>query len=295
MTAIVLFLTTTLSLVVRPPPTHRAGAHVAMVVSDEQQQQRVAQAMELKPVEQLQESARSTGLALALDDGTRKSHSVAENTAFVTGFFRGIATKGAFSQLVASLYFVYSAMEDAFDTSDDASVRALDYPALRRVAALEEDMSYYFGEDWRDTVKPSPATAAYVSRVREVAETQPFLLVAHQYTRYLGDLFGGQMMGGMARRSLELDEARGTRFYEFDDIPETKPFIEEWYRELNKLDLTDEQKQAIVDEGNLVFSLNIGVFEELEGNPVQALWALASSGLRSALGLDGSSVIGRSF
>ena len=28
---------------------------------------------------------RSVGLALALDDGTRKSHSVAENTAFVTG------------------------------------------------------------------------------------------------------------------------------------------------------------------------------------------------------------------
>ena len=33
-------------------------------------------------------SARSTGLALQLDDGTRKSHSVAENTAFVTGFFK---------------------------------------------------------------------------------------------------------------------------------------------------------------------------------------------------------------
>ena len=34
-------------------------------------------------------SAREAGLALLLDDGTRKSHSVAENTAFVNGFFKG--------------------------------------------------------------------------------------------------------------------------------------------------------------------------------------------------------------
>jgi len=57
------------------------------------------------------------------------------------------------------------------------------------------------------------------------------------------------------------------------------------YTKLNLLELTDAQKQAIVDEGNLVFALNIEVFEELEGNPVQALWTLATASLRSALGL----------
>ena len=274
----------------------RASSVCMSEVQQQTQEERVAKAMELTPVESLTESARSTGLALALDDGTRKSHSVAENTAFVTGFFRGIATKGAFSSLVASLYFVYEAMESEFDQTQDPSVKALDYPSLRRTAALEEDMAYYFGAEWRDTVEPSPATKEYVARVRAVAQEDPYLLVAHQYTRYLGDLFGGQMMGGMARRSLKLDEQKGTRFYEFDDIsgPQIKPFIEQWYQELNKLDLTDEQKERIVDEGNLVFTLNIGVFEELEGNPVKALFALASSGLRSALGL-GDSVIERSF
>lgn len=42
---------------------------------------------------------RKEGLALMLDDGTRKSHSMAENTAFVSGFFKGIATKESFSNL----------------------------------------------------------------------------------------------------------------------------------------------------------------------------------------------------
>eukprot|EP00966_Prymnesium_polylepis_P106158 2458405-Prymnesium_polylepis.1 len=43
--------------------------------------------------------------------------------------------------------------------------------------------------------------------------------------------------------------------------------------------------QAIVDEANLVFALNIEIFDELDGNPVQALWTLARKSLASALGL----------
>ena len=252
-----------------------------------EQEERISQVMELPAAEKLSESARSRGLALALDDGTRKSHSVAENTAFVTGFFKGIATKQSFAQLVATLYFVYDAMEAAFDESTEPCVQALDYPVLRRLPALEEDMAYFYGPRWRESVAPSAATQKYVARIREVATAAPHLLVAHMYTRYLGDLFGGQMMGGMARKSMRLEGDQGTAFYQFDGIKATKPFIEEWYAELNRLELSDAQKQAIVDEGNLVFALNIEVFEELEGNPVQALWTLATESLRSALGLKG--------
>ena len=72
----------------------------------------------------------------------------------------------------------------------------------------------------------------------------------------------------------------------FDYIPETKPFIEDWYQALNRLDLSEAQKQAIVDEGNLVFALNIDLFDELEGNPVGALLKLAMTSLRSAVGLE---------
>ena len=318
----------TLVLAYRVPTTPSCPQTVrsrSAVLSLTDQEERISQVMELPTAEKLAESARGSGLALALDDGTRKSHSVAENTAFVTGFFRGIASKQSFGQLVTTLYFVYEAMESAFDESTDPCVQALDYQVLRRLPALEEDMAYFHGPQWRESVAPSTATKKYAARIREVATEAPHLLVAHMYTRYLGDLFGGQMMGGMARRSMGLEEAKGTAFYEFDDIKATKPFIEEWYAKLNPnskpnpspnanpsprftlarilalaltltptltrytklnlLELSDAQKQAIVDEGNLVFALNIEVFEELEGNPVQALWTLATASLRSALGL----------
>ena len=50
---------------------------------------------------------RLSGLALMLDDGTRKSHSMAENTQFVSGFFKGLADRDSYRSLITSLYLVY--------------------------------------------------------------------------------------------------------------------------------------------------------------------------------------------
>lgn len=221
-----------------------------------------------------------------LDDGTRKSHSLAENTAFVTGFFKGLGTRESYGSLLTSLYFVYSSMETTFDRSDVVDVvKALDDGELRRLRALEEDMEYFYGEGWREKVRPSKNAKIYVERVEEVARTKPYLLVAHQYTRYLGDLFGGRMMGGMAQRSLDLEEGKGVAFYTFDEIEDVTDFITDWYARLNGLDLTEVEKEEIVDEANLVFELNIGIFEDLEGSPLTAVWTLAVSTLKEKLGL----------
>ena len=145
--------------------------------------------------------------------------------------------------------------------------------------------NFYFAQ-WLSQIKLSPAAKVYVARVQEVAATKPYLLVAHQYTRYLGDLFGGQMMGGMASRSLDLANGDGTAFYTFDDIPSAKDFITEWYNSLNGLELTDEQKQEIVDEANRVFDLNIGILQELEGSAAKAMLTLLINSLKSKLGFD---------
>jgi len=219
-----------------------------------------------------------------LDDGTRKSHSMAENTQFVTGFFKGLASRDSYRALITSLFFVYDRMEKEMDNTGEDRVQAMDYAALRRLPPLKKDMDFFYGSDWEGKIQPSPAAAAYVARIQEIAETKPYLLVAHQYTRYLGDLFGGQMMGGMASRSLDLANGDGTAFYNFEDIPSANNFITEWYESLNALDLTNEQKEEIVDEANMVFALNIDLLQELEGSPVKAMLTLAIKGLKKKLG-----------
>lgn len=231
-------------------------------------------------------NARLSGMALMLDDGTRKSHSVAESTQFVTGFFKGLGDRKSFSELVTSLYFIYEAMEVAFDATEDQNVKQLDFPQLRRLPALEEDMEYFHGSSWRESIRPSPATIQYCDQIRRVAQENPYLLIGHQYSRYVGDLFGGQMMGGMAVKSLGLAvDGAGTSFYRFKDISDTKAFIQTWYSTLNGLNLSEAQKKAVVEEANVVFRLNIDVFEELDGSPITAAWQLFVSSLQERFGL----------
>ena len=262
-----------------PPPltvaARPSAAHTAYASPARPQRAQVRQYAEADSA--VVANPREAGFALALDDGTRKAHSMAENSAFVTGFFKGIANKDAFARLVASLYFVYVAMEEAFDAAEDPLVKSLDYPELRRVPSLEEDMAYYWGPNWRTAATPSPATVKYVARIKEVAATAPRLLVAHQYTRYLGDLFGGQMMSGMAVRSLKLDENKGVAFYKFKQIRKPKDFITEWYQKLNALGVPEAEQAEVVDEANLVFRYNIEIFEELEGNAASSVFRLAWS------------------
>jgi heme oxygenase len=93
------------------------------------------------------------------------------------------------------------------------------------------------------------------------------------------------MMGGMATRSLELTDGKGVAFYAFDEIPNTKDFITDWYQRLNDLNLSEDQKKDIVNEANCVFDLNIGILEELEGSPLKAVWTLAINTLKMKLGL----------
>jgi len=92
-------------------------------------------------------------------------------------------------------------------------------------------------------------------------------------------------MGGMAARSLDLKDGKGTEFYSFEGIDSTTAFITEWYKQLNMLDLTEKQKEEIVDEANLVFAMNIAIFQEIEGSPIKAMFTLAISALKQKLGI----------
>jgi heme oxygenase len=181
-------------------------------------------------------------------------------------------------------------MEETLAACQDKRVTALDAPSLRRLEALEKDMEYFYGNDWKSCLEtqsyhPTKATQQYMKRIQELSgdSDQAYLLIAHQYTRYLGDLFGGQMMGNMATRSMKLPDGKGVAFYKFDSISNTNEFITNWYTLLNSLELTEKQKSDIVDEANLVFDLNIGILNELDGSPLKALWMMTISSIKEKI------------
>jgi heme oxygenase len=214
----------------------------------------------------------SSNLALKLREGTQKAHTMAENVGFVRCFLRGVVEKNSYRKLVANFYFVYAAMEEELERHKDHPVVSKVYfPDLHRKQTLEQDLAYYYGANWREQVVPSAGGQLYVDRIREIANTQPELLVGHSYTRYLGDLSGGQILKGIAQRAMNLLEGEGTAFYEFDTITDEKAFKVTYRASLDEIDVDETMAEAIVTEANDAFGINMKLFQELEGNLVKAI------------------------
>ena len=204
--------------------------------------------------------------------GTKKSHSAAENTTFVASFLRGVVSKESYKKLVSDLYFVYSAMEEEVENlKDHPIIGQIQLSDLKRVNALEQDLRFYYGPIWRSIITPSEACNQYVNRIREVAKNEPELLVGHHYTRYLGDLSGGQILKGIAEKALALGDGQGLKFYDFEKIEDTKAYKAGYRGILDGLPITEHQANAIIVEANYAFRLNMYMFDTLEGNWIQAL------------------------
>ena len=221
----------------------------------------------------------TVNLAALLREGTKKSHSMAENVGFVKCFLRGVVEPTSYRKLVANLYFVYSAMEEEFDRHrDHPSLSKIYFPILNRKASLEQDLQYYYGSNWREQVAPSSAAQDYVARIRSVSQTQPELLVSHAYTRYLGDLSGGQILKKIAQNAMNLTEG-GTAFYEFEGIPDEKEFKVQYRAAMDSLPIDEATATKIVDEANAAFGMNMKMFMELEGNLIKAIGVMLFNSL----------------
>lgn len=214
----------------------------------------------------------SSNLATKLREGTKKSHTMAENVGFVKCFLKGVVEKNSYRNLVKNLYFVYSAMEEEMEGHRQHPILSKIYfPQLNRKKSLEQDLTYYYGTNWREQVSPSPAAEEYIQRIREVSTSAPELLVAHSYTRYLGDLSGGQILKGIAQRAMNLTDGQGTAFYEFQDIDDEKAFKATYRQAMNDLPIDDATAEKIVDEANDAFAMNMKLFQELNGNLIKAI------------------------
>lgn len=217
---------------------------------------------------------RMADLSELLKEGTKEAHDQAENTQFVKDFLKGNIQKEIFKLATTALYFTYSALEEEMDRNKDhPAFTPLYFPMeLHRKEALTKDMKYFFGENWEEQVQCSKATQRYVERIHYIGQNEPELLVAHAYTRYMGDLSGGQVLKKVAQRALKLPSTgEGVQFYLFENVDNAQQFKQFYRARMNALDLNMKTKERIVEEANKAFEYNMQIFNELD----QARSALA--------------------
>ena len=206
-----------------------------------------------------------TRFSEVIREATFSDHEQAAMSGFMAALFHRELPVDAYTSMVAQHWFAYVELERAADQLSDHEVAgAFVHEELRRVPALEADLVHLLGGGWREQIAPSPATARYCERMVEVCAQRPEAFVAHHYTRYMGDLSGGQMIGRIARETYALEPGAGAAFYEFPGIEDLGAFKDEYRRRLDHAAWTDEERERLLTEVVLAYRLNTEVFDDLD-------------------------------
>ena len=212
----------------------------------------------------------------AIRTATWGDHSDSEGSSVMEDIMRMRATREEYTDLVVQHFYMYEALEEAAKSlAGDPRYAALHPEALVREQTLETDLEFLLGENWREQIKPLPATQAYAARIREVAaEGWTPGLIAHHYTRYLGDLSGGQMIAKRVKKQFGYEHA-GVAFYDFAELGEIDKYKQEYRGVLNSLGetLDETERERMVDEVRTAYRFNSQVFVEMK----QAHEGLASA------------------
>lgn len=200
--------------------------------------------------------------AAQVREATRSEHATAQSSVYFDALLAGRLDRAGYAALATQLYVVYETLEaaaTAMRTDPVAGAFVLD--ELTRLPALADDLADLLGPDWAERIVPSQATIRYRDRLREVAFTWPAGFVAHHYTRYLGDLSGGQIMRRVLSQHYGLDGA-GASFYDFPGVNPVR--AKQHYRQLlDAAAWSAAERERFLGEVRLAYQLNTAMIDDL--------------------------------
>ncbi|OZJ04248.1 hypothetical protein BZG36_02482 [Bifiguratus adelaidae] len=231
-------------------------------------------------------------LANAMRESTKQVHRLAERSTFTKRFLRGQLSRQEYRVFLVALFHVYSSLETALQrNAQHPVISMIHFPhELNRVTALLQDLQFYYPEiptsqltDPNQTPIP-PAVQDYCAAIQEAGDSNPELLVAHSYTRYLGDLSGGQILAkrlkvailGIDETDPQWDSSEGTAFYAFPNIGNVDEFKTMYRDRLNELHVSTRGAEHIINEAVRAFELNINMFDAM-GHMAEAETARSAS------------------
>ncbi|MEV5353206.1 heme oxygenase (biliverdin-producing) [Streptomyces sp. NPDC086081] len=196
---------------------------------------------------------------------SREQHEEVRGSTFLSDLLGHKLGVDAFARYTEQLWFVYGALESAAERlAGDPVAGPFVRPELFRSAALEQDLEYLRGPGWRSRISALPATLEYAGRITECARDWPAGYVAHHYTRYLGDLSGGQIIRDTAEKTWGLPKkGDGVRFYVFEEIPNPAAFKRTYWELLDAVPGDELERQRIVAECKRAYGLNNAMFVAL--------------------------------
>jgi heme oxygenase (biliverdin-producing, ferredoxin) len=200
--------------------------------------------------------ATARGLSAVMRAASQEEHDVAERSPFFSELLGGGLGKEAYAAYLRRLRTVYAALEEAVrDHRRDPLIAPFYDLGLERLPAIDADLRC-----WCDGLAgsfDSPAAESYRHRLESSSGAA---LLAHHYTRYLGDLSGGQVIGHTLDRVFNLG-GTGLALYSFPMSP--KSYKDSYRNRLDTLNPPSEQVNIVLSEVKLAFRMNQALLDEL--------------------------------
>ncbi|WP_375412362.1 heme oxygenase (biliverdin-producing) [uncultured Bradyrhizobium sp.] len=188
---------------------------------------------------------------------TKALHLEAERTGIIRDLLRGKASREGYVLLLRNLLPAYRAMEHGLERHRGSpGLGEVARYRLDRAPAIESDLVAICGKAWERDVPLLPAGEVYARRIAKAAEGDGARLIAHAYTRYLGDLSGGQILQRLLLRSLQLQPSE-LSFYDFPGFSDVAALKADYRNALDQAGALLTDPQIVVEEGAIAFSLNI--------------------------------------
>lgn len=198
------------------------------------------------------------GISTTLYFATKALHHEAETTGVIRHLLRGNASRDGYIMLMRNVLPAYRALESGLAQHRDhpmlSELAAFDFD---RAGATENDLRALCGGD-DHRVPLLPEGEAYAARIVEAAQGDGARLIAHAYTRYLGDLSGGQILRRLLKKSLGLQENE-LSFYDFPRFHDLAALKTDYRDAIDRAGARVSDGDAIVAEGARAFQLNIDV------------------------------------
>jgi len=190
-------------------------------------------------------------------------HSASEHTGYIKRILDKKATKEGYAEYIYNLAAMYKAIEDGLDKhSNNETIKDFVTKELYRSALIEKDVKHLLGEN-ANSLKLLPSTVASITRIKEISNSQPELVVAYAYTRFLADLFGGRLFYDLLSNEYKIAD-EGLNYYNFKELGDMREYTMNYAAKLDSINLHDNLKQEFINEVNNAYIYNLAISNELE-------------------------------
>jgi heme oxygenase len=192
---------------------------------------------------------------------TLEAHDESKDSGFAVTIMSGQWSPLAFVEWQRALYPVYNTLETILKKNrKDPFLSIFDHRRLDRSERIFHDLSTYNVNPILDP-SPLPCVQDYVNCVANTDGSTPRILAYH-YTRYMGDMIGGQVIARSMKEKYGMSDESLT-CYDFSEIGDLHYYRKNYKILIELLPWSEQEREDFVGEIKTAYQINAILFQEL--------------------------------